>query len=546
MTAGEISYYCTLFIPRLEHFFDFSFAPSLLLYAYVPISVAALMLGVYLLIQDKRSVRSILFFSIVVVFCLNILNEVFQWVLVPAAANLFAWKISALLQILVFLCTYYFTYYFIEKRFPPFIANAFAFALFLPVLFMLPTSYNMARFDTINCEGVNGYGWLYVYFLEMGAVFALGILLIKKVRAGVSNTMKRQNLSIILSSILFLLVLAVVNIFGDLLGEYIIYLAVSISMAIFIVFVTYSIVTLRTFNVGLLASQALVLALIVLIGSEFFFVHTDINRILIAFTLVLTGAIGIVLIRSVKKEIELRKHVQSLAKDLENSNKQQIILIHFITHQIKGFVAKSRNIFATILDGDYGQVQDTVRPMLEEGLRSDTKGVATIQEILNAANIKSGKVSYAKESFDVKALVDEVVADHQAAVAAKGLLLTTATGSEPLMFAGDRAQLVNAFKNLVDNSIKYTPKGEVHISLAKEAGKIRFTVQDTGVGISKEDMANLFTEGGHGKNSVSINVESTGFGLYIVKNIIEAHNGKVWAESEGAGKGARFITELPV
>lgn len=543
--ADEISYYCTLFIPKLEHFFDFSFAPSLLLYAYVPISVAALILGIYLLIQDKGRTRSVLFFSIVVVFCLNILNEIFQWILVPAGANLFAWKVSALLQILIFLCTYYFTYYFTEKRFPPFITNAFAFVFFLPILLMLPTPYNMARFDTINCEGVNGYGWLYVYFLEIGTILALGFLLIKKMRESVSNTIRRQNLSIILSSVLFLSVLAVVNIFGDLLGEYLIYLAVSISMAIFIVFVTYSIVTLRTFNVGLLASQALVLALIVLIGSEFFFVHTDVNRILIAFTLVLTGAIGIVLIRSVKREIELRKHVELLAGDLEKANKQQVLLIHFITHQIKGFLTKSRNIFATVLDGDCGTVPDPMRRFFEEGLRSDTKGVATIQEILNAANIKSGKVTYTKEPFDLKALVDEVARDHQAIIDEKGLSLIVDTGTEPLLFTGDRLQMQNAIKNLVDNSIKYTPAGVITLQLTEDKRGVHFVIHDTGVGITPEDMAHLFTEGGHGKESQKVNVESTGFGLYIVKNIVEAHGGTVHAESEGAGKGARFVIELP-
>jgi signal transduction histidine kinase len=52
--------------------------------------------------------------------------------------------------------------------------------------------------------------------------------------------------------------------------------------------------------------------------------------------------------------------------------------------------------------------------------------------------------------------------------------------------------------------------------------------------------------GGHGKESIKVNVDSTGFGLYIVKSIIEAHHGRVWAESDGAGKGSRFLIELPV
>lgn len=197
-------------------------------------------------------------------------------------------------------------------------------------------------------------------------------------------------------------------------------------------------------------------------------------------------------------------------------------------------------------EGDFGPIPESMKPMVEEGFRSDTKGVNTIQEILNAANIKSGKVAYSKEPFDLKALVDEVSTDLKTAADAKGLALKLETGTEPLMYPGDKGQLVNALKNLIDNSIKYTPKGEVHVKLAQEGNVIRFTIEDTGVGITPEDMKNLFTEGGHGANSAKINVESTGFGLYIVKNIIEAHGGKVWAESEGEGKGSRFIAELPL
>ena len=64
-------------------------------------------------------------------------------------------------------------------------------------------------------------------------------------------------------------------------------------------------------------------------------------------------------------------------------------------------------------------------------------------------------------------------------------------------------------------------------------------------GVDFANVYGVFTEGGHGKESSKVNVESTGFGLYIVKNIIEAHQGKVWAESEGKDKGSRFIVELP-
>jgi signal transduction histidine kinase len=198
-----------------------------------------------------------------------------------------------------------------------------------------------------------------------------------------------------------------------------------------------------------------------------------------------------------------------------------------------------------LLEGDFGPLPDTMKPMIEEGFKSDTKGVATIQEILNAANIKSGKVSYTRAEFDLKALIEEIGNDLKPAAEAKKLTLNLVLGQNPLTVVGDRAQLVNAYKNIIDNSIKYTPSGSVTVTLTKREETSVLKVEDTGVGITPDDMKKLFTEGGHGAESQKINTESTGFGLYIVKNIIDAHKGRVWAESDGPGKGSRFIIELP-
>jgi len=115
------------------------------------------------------------------------------------------------------------------------------------------------------------------------------------------------------------------------------------------------------------------------------------------------------------------------------------------------------------------------------------------------------------------------------------------------MLTGDKAELGDhVLRNVIDNSISYTPTGAIDVSLKKAAGKIVVAVRDTGVGITEEDKQRLFTEGGHGKDSQTINVHSTGYGLYIAKNIVEAHGGTIRAESAGAGKGSTFIIELPI
>jgi signal transduction histidine kinase len=314
----------------------------------------------------------------------------------------------------------------------------------------------------------------------------------------------------------------------------------------FIASVAYAIIRYHLFNVRVITTEIFAFVLTIVTLLQIVFSHSALEVIFRIGIFILVLVVAIVLIRSVLNEVQQREKIQVLADQLGKANDEQVILIHFITHQLKGFVTKSRNIFSMLIEGDYGVLPDTMKELVAEGFRSDTKGAQTIQEILNAANIKSGKVTYDLKAFDLKALVEEILNDLKPAADAKNLTLTLSAGSEPVEYVGDRAQLTNSFKNLIDNSIKYTPAGKVEVSLTKNATLIHFEIKDTGVGITKEDMTKLFTEGGHGAESQKVNVDSTGFGLYIVKNIIVGHGGKVWAESEGAGKGSRFIVELPI
>jgi signal transduction histidine kinase len=109
---------------------------------------------------------------------------------------------------------------------------------------------------------------------------------------------------------------------------------------------------------------------------------------------------------------------------------------------------------------------------------------------------------------------------------------------------GDAEQLSHALFNLIDNAIKYTPNGEVTVSLARTDSGIRFSVKDSGIGIGEKDKDHIFTEGGKGEESQKVNPDSTGYGLYIVKGIALAHGGKVWFESPGPGNGTTFFMEL--
>jgi signal transduction histidine kinase len=130
----------------------------------------------------------------------------------------------------------------------------------------------------------------------------------------------------------------------------------------------------------------------------------------------------------------------------------------------------------------------------------------------------------------------------------KGLKFEVQITTTPITAFVDETQIVQVFKNLVDNAIKYSPSGTVKASLGIDPNGLKalFEIKDTGIGLTDSDKKRLFTEGGKGEESLKYNTDSAGYGLYIVKKIVETHKGKIWAESEGRGKGSKFCVELPI
>ena len=312
----------------------------------------------------------------------------------------------------------------------------------------------------------------------------------------------------------------------------------------FIVFTSLAIYRYNLFNIKVASTAFLVLALTITILFETIFARGFTETLFKSSEFLLVILIGILLIKSVLKEVRQREQIQKLAGELEIANREQQNLIHFITHQVKGFFTKSRNIFAELMGGDYGEFPRNAEVMLEEGFKSDTKAVETVQEILNASNLRSGTVEYKKEQVDLREIVQENIAKQKPVAGNKGLTIVSDVPEHSISITGDRSLLEHVVNNLIDNAVKYTPSGKIEVSLSQVKNIVRFSVKDTGVGITKEDMDRLFSEGGRGKNSVKVNVNSTGYGLFIVKNIVEKHGGKVWAESEGAGKGSKFVVEF--
>lgn len=308
----------------------------------------------------------------------------------------------------------------------------------------------------------------------------------------------------------------------------------------------YAIRVHHLFNIKVFSTALLVFLLAVVSFGEIIISNTVTLILFRTSVFVFVLIFGINLIRSMIREVEQREKIEKLAEELQMTNDRQETLIHFIGHEVKGSLTKDMGVLASLSEGDLGPLSETMKTFVDRALVESRQGADSVGNILKASNLKKGTVTYTNAPFDLKVLVANAVEKAKPAAEKKGLTLSFTTDDALYQMTGDKAEISDhVLRNLVDNAVNYTPTGSIAVSLKKESGKFIFTVKDTGVGITQEDKKKLFTEGGHGKDSMSINVHSTGYGLFIAKSIIGEHKGTIRAESEGQGKGSTFVVEFP-
>src|SRR3989344_1712856 len=148
--------------------------------------------------------------------------------------------------------------------------------------------------------------------------------------------------------------------------------------------------------------------------------------------------------------------------------------------------------------------------------------------------------------MDIVSLVSEVVGGLKQSAAESKLELSLSAPSEKIMIQGDADKLKQeVLQNLIGNAIKYTPKGFVKVAIEKKEGSVVISVKDSGLGISQELLPHLFGEFIREERIKKL-VRGTGLGLFIARKVVEAHGGKIWAESDGEGKGSTFSVVLPM
>ena len=257
------------------------------------------------------------------------------------------------------------------------------------------------------------------------------------------------------------------------------------------------------------------------------------------------------------KEINKQKErFRVLAEELERTNRKLVELdgaknefISIAAHQlrtpptvIKGYITMA------LEEVDENKSVKSIKEYLRRALNSNERLIELIEDILDISRIESGKIQYHfEDNQNCENILDDLYKAFEVKAKKKGLKMILKRSSKPLpKIKMDSKRIREVISNLIDNAIKYTQKGKVIIEqkLSDDGEKVRTEISDTGVGIAKKDMPNLFKKFSRGMDTARLGSDGTGLGIYVGRKIVRAHHGKIWAESEGVNRGSKFIVEL--
>jgi signal transduction histidine kinase len=264
-------------------------------------------------------------------------------------------------------------------------------------------------------------------------------------------------------------------------------------------------------------------------------------------------ALGILLIRSVLQEVKLRERMEKLAVDLEVANadlkrldEAKSDFISIASHQLRTPLSIIKGYISMMREGTFGQLADRVRDPLEKVYVSNERLINLVNDLLDLSRMERGRMQFDMKAMHLNDIVEPMVTDFQIVAKNKKMELIWQKDFKSDAISGDTNKIRQIILNLIDNAFKYTPSGSVTVRLAQEGDAIRFTVTDTGPGLSEEESRKLFQKFVRGKEQKAAHTEGLGLGLYVAKLIAEAHGGSIGATSPGKGKGSTFFLLLPL
>lgn len=252
----------------------------------------------------------------------------------------------------------------------------------------------------------------------------------------------------------------------------------------------------------------------------------------------------------VKKTLAEQKITQKLEKayrELKKLDEAKSEFISIASHQLRTPLTAIKGYISMIHDRTYGVPPEKMEKPLRHIYISAERLIKLVSELLNISRIEAGKIKTELEISSLEDIINSVITELKSLVKEKDLYLEFKKGKEPLpKISIDKEKMRQVILNIIDNAIRYTKEGGITVRCKKKENTYQVKVSDTGEGMTKREISDLFKSFSRGKAGKKGWVEGAGLGLYIAKKYVDMHKGKIWAKSQGKGKGSSFYIELPI
>ena len=221
--------------------------------------------------------------------------------------------------------------------------------------------------------------------------------------------------------------------------------------------------------------------------------------------------------------------------------------IRIASHQIRTPISTTKGYISMMMDGDFGKITPATKKTLQKIYEANDQLIVMLNDLLHVSAIDAGKEVYRLRPTDVMHILRHAVQKAEPLARRKGITVHLLAPNRVPLVKADNVRLGQLFDNLLDNAVKYTPQGGIAVSVKsdKENKVVRVAIADTGIGLTADEKKYIFKKFARGETVSVIHTQGVGLGLYVVRKIVEAHRGRVWAESAGRGKGSVFYVELP-
>ena len=239
------------------------------------------------------------------------------------------------------------------------------------------------------------------------------------------------------------------------------------------------------------------------------------------------------------------KELAHALEELKKISKAKTDFVSAVSHELRTPLTSIKGYASILITGKIGALPPEVKERLEKINKHSDNLVKLINDLLDISRIESGRVEMNFTKHNIASIVENIRDLLMPQVSKKNIQLKINIPKLPDIPV-DNSQIERVFINLLSNAIKFTPEnGTIMIDAELKDQSVLFKISDNGIGIKEEEIPKLFQEFYRIDNEINQNVKGTGLGLVLVKNIIEAHQGKIWLTSK-TGSGTTFYFTLPI